>query len=105
MSPCWARDPAQGPPAGLPYRSGRRFFGLLPSPWGYKSCNAPFRGPYAGAVKPSAELAYACLIIAVTRRTFAAPSIRSHERFESLAPLIVTMTLDKRSRRWRKDRH
>jgi len=30
---------------------GRRLFGLLPSPWRCKFCNAPFRGPYAGAVK------------------------------------------------------
>jgi len=35
----------------LSFRAGRRLFGLLPSPWRCKFCNAPFRGPYAGAVK------------------------------------------------------
>jgi adenylate cyclase len=35
----------------LPFRAGRRLFGLLPSPWRCKFCNAPFRGPYAGAVR------------------------------------------------------
>jgi adenylate cyclase len=35
----------------LAYRAGRRMFGLMPSPWRCKFCNAPFKGPYAGAVK------------------------------------------------------
>jgi adenylate cyclase len=29
----------------------RRTFALIPSPWRCKFCNAPFRGPYAGALK------------------------------------------------------
>jgi adenylate cyclase len=32
-------------------RLGRRFFALIPSPWRCKFCNAPFRGPSAGAVR------------------------------------------------------
>jgi adenylate cyclase len=35
----------------LPQRAGRRLFGLMPSPWRCKFCNAPFRGPYAGTMK------------------------------------------------------
>jgi adenylate cyclase len=51
MSPRWAGILIGDHPLGLPYRAGRRVFGLLPSPWRCKFCNAPFRGPYAGAVK------------------------------------------------------
>lgn len=29
----------------------RRMFALIPSPWRCKFCNAPFKGPYAGALK------------------------------------------------------
>src|SRR5919109_5040041 len=29
----------------------RRMFALIPSPWRCKFCNAPFKGPYAGAAK------------------------------------------------------
>ena len=29
----------------------RRTFALIPSPWRCKFCNAPFSGPYAGALK------------------------------------------------------
>jgi adenylate cyclase len=29
----------------------RRMFGLVPSPWCCKFCNAPFSGPYAGRLK------------------------------------------------------
>jgi adenylate cyclase len=32
-------------------RIGRRLFGLMPSPWRCKFCNAPFRGPAAGAFR------------------------------------------------------
>jgi adenylate cyclase len=32
-------------------RLGRRLFALAPSPWRCKFCNAPFRGPYAGAFR------------------------------------------------------
>ena len=35
----------------FPQRAGRRLFGLMPSPWRCKFCNAPFRGPYAGPMK------------------------------------------------------
>lgn len=35
----------------FPFRVGRRLFGLVPSPWRCKFCNAPFRGPGAGAVR------------------------------------------------------
>jgi adenylate cyclase len=34
----------------FPQRAGRRLFGLMPSPWRCKFCNAPFRGPYAGTM-------------------------------------------------------
>jgi class 3 adenylate cyclase len=33
------------------HRIGRRAFGLLPSPWRCKFCNAPFKGPVAGIVR------------------------------------------------------
>jgi adenylate cyclase len=33
------------------HRVGRRAFGLLPSPWRCKFCNAPFNGPAAGIVR------------------------------------------------------
>lgn len=32
-------------------RLGRRLFSLIPSPWRCRFCNAPFRGPYAGAFR------------------------------------------------------
>lgn len=32
-------------------RLGRRLFALIPAPWRCKFCNAPFRGPYAGAFR------------------------------------------------------
>jgi adenylate cyclase len=51
MSARWAGILLGQHPLALPYRAGRRLFGLLPSPWRCKFCNAPFRGPYAGAVK------------------------------------------------------
>jgi adenylate cyclase len=38
-------------PRALAPRLGRRLFGLVPSPWRCKFCNAPFRGPYAGAFR------------------------------------------------------
>jgi adenylate cyclase len=38
-------------PRALAPRVGRRLFGLVPSPWRCKFCNAPFRGPYAGAFR------------------------------------------------------
>jgi adenylate cyclase len=33
------------------HRFGRRAFGLFPSPWRCKFCNAPFKGPGAGVVR------------------------------------------------------
>lgn len=51
MSERWAGILAGEHPLALPFRAGRRLFGLLPSPWRCKFCNAPFRGPYAGAVR------------------------------------------------------
>jgi adenylate cyclase len=33
------------------HRFGRHAFGLLPSPWRCKFCNAPFKGPGAGVVR------------------------------------------------------
>jgi adenylate cyclase len=51
MSARWAGILLGQHPLAFPYRAGRRLFGLLPSPWRCKFCNAPFRGPYAGVVK------------------------------------------------------
>jgi adenylate cyclase len=51
MSARWAGILAGQHSLAFPFRVGRRLFGLLPSPWRCKFCNAPFRGPYAGAVK------------------------------------------------------
>jgi adenylate cyclase len=51
MSPRWAAILLGDHPLAWPYRAGRRIFGLLPSPWRCKFCNAPFRGPYAGAAR------------------------------------------------------
>ena len=46
-------------------RLNRRLFGLFPSPWRCKSCNAPFRGPAAGVFRwvgysPSVKNAAVC---------------------------------------------
>ena len=51
MSERWAGILAGQHAFAFPFRAGRRLFGLLPSPWRCKFCNAPFRGPYAGAVR------------------------------------------------------
>jgi adenylate cyclase len=51
MSERWTGILAGQHSFALPFRAGRRLFGLLPSPWRCKFCNAPFRGPYAGAVR------------------------------------------------------
>jgi adenylate cyclase len=51
MSERWAGILAGQHSLALPFRAGRRLFALLPSPWRCKFCNAPFRGPYAGAVR------------------------------------------------------
>jgi adenylate cyclase len=51
MSERWVGILSGEHPLARPFRVGRRLFALLPSPWRCKFCNAPFRGPYAGAVK------------------------------------------------------
>ena len=51
MSERWAAILSGQHPLAFPFRAGRRLFALLPSPWRCKFCNAPFRGPYAGAVR------------------------------------------------------
>ncbi len=38
-------------PMAIMPRLGRRLFGIIPSPWRCKFCNAPFRGPYAGTFR------------------------------------------------------
>jgi hypothetical protein len=58
MSPRWAGIFIGDHPLGLPNRAARRVFGLLPSPRRCKFCNAPFRGPYAGAVKRTGYARY-----------------------------------------------
>jgi hypothetical protein len=45
MSERWAGILAGQHSLAFPFRAGRRLFGLLPSPWRCKFCNAPFRGP------------------------------------------------------------
>jgi adenylate cyclase len=49
----------------LAVRLNRRLFGLFPSPWRCKSCNAPFRGPASGTFRwigyaPSAKNPAVC---------------------------------------------
>jgi adenylate cyclase len=51
MSERWAGILSGQHPLRFPFRAGRRLFALMPSPWRCKFCNAPFHGPYAGAVK------------------------------------------------------
>lgn len=51
MSARWAGILSGQHSLALPFRAGRWLFALLPSPWRCKFCNAPFRGPYAGAVR------------------------------------------------------
>jgi adenylate cyclase len=51
MSPRWLAILRGESALALPHRAGRRLFALMPSPWRCKFCNAPFRGPYAGAMK------------------------------------------------------
>ncbi|HEY3265014.1 MAG TPA: adenylate/guanylate cyclase domain-containing protein [Actinomycetota bacterium] len=49
MDPRWRAILAGESRLAFGTRAGRRLFGLVPSPWRCKFCNAPFRGPYAGA--------------------------------------------------------
>jgi adenylate cyclase len=51
MSDRWAGILSGQHSLAFAFRAGRRVFGLMPSPWRCKFCNAPFQGPYAGAVK------------------------------------------------------
>lgn len=51
MHPRWRAILAGETPAALAPRLGRRLFALVPGPWRCKFCNAPFRGPYAGAFR------------------------------------------------------
>jgi adenylate cyclase len=51
MEPRWQGILRGETPKALPRRLGRRLFGLIPSPWRCKFCNAPFRGPVAGAFR------------------------------------------------------
>ncbi|MDP9492260.1 MAG: adenylate/guanylate cyclase domain-containing protein [Actinomycetota bacterium] len=51
MSPRWLAILRGESALAFPQRAGRRLFGLMPSPWRCKFCNAPFSGPYAGTMK------------------------------------------------------
>jgi adenylate cyclase len=51
MNPRWQGILRGETPRALAPRLGRRLFGLVPSPWRCKFCNAPFRGPAAGAFR------------------------------------------------------
>jgi adenylate cyclase len=51
MEPRWSGIFRGSTPMALAPRVGRRLYGLLPSPWRCKFCNAPFRGPYAGTFR------------------------------------------------------
>jgi adenylate cyclase len=51
MEPRWSGIFRGETPIALGPRVGRRLYGLIPSPWRCKFCNAPFRGPYAGAFR------------------------------------------------------
>ncbi|HEY8201255.1 MAG TPA: adenylate/guanylate cyclase domain-containing protein [Actinomycetota bacterium] len=51
MDPRWQGILRGETPMALGPRIGRRLFGLMPSPWRCKFCNAPFRGPAAGAFR------------------------------------------------------
>ena len=61
----WERILRGEGPLALAVRLNRRLFGLVPSPWRCKSCNAPFRGPAAGMFRwigysPSAKNPTVC---------------------------------------------
>jgi adenylate cyclase len=51
MSTRWVAILRGESPLALPQRAGRRVFGLMPSAYRCKFCNAPFKGRYAGALK------------------------------------------------------
>jgi adenylate cyclase len=51
MEPRWEAMLRGEHPLAHAHRLGRRAFGLLPSPWRCKFCNAPFKGPAAGVVR------------------------------------------------------
>jgi adenylate cyclase len=51
MGERWRAILAGETPLSFGPRLGRRLFSLIPSPWRCRFCNAPFRGPYAGAFR------------------------------------------------------
>jgi adenylate cyclase len=51
MHPRWEGILRGDSPFARAQRIYRRTFALFPSPWRCKFCNAPFRGPYSGALK------------------------------------------------------
>ena len=51
MHPRWQRILRGESSLAGAQRTYRRMFGLIPSPWRCKFCNAPFSGPYAGTLK------------------------------------------------------
>jgi len=61
----WERILRGEGPLAVVVRLNRRLFGLFPSPWRCKSCNAPFRGPVSGTFRwvgyaPSAKNPAVC---------------------------------------------
>jgi adenylate cyclase len=61
----WERILRGEGPLAVAVRVNRRLFGLFPSPWRCKSCNAPFRGPASGTFRwvgysPSAKNPAVC---------------------------------------------
>jgi hypothetical protein len=51
MHPRWQAILQGDHPLSRAQRMYRRFFSAIPSPWRCRFCNAPFRGPYAGALR------------------------------------------------------
>jgi hypothetical protein len=65
MHPRWEGILKGEHPAARAQRMYRRLFGVIPSPWRCKFCNAPFKGPYAGTLRwlgysPSAKNSSIC---------------------------------------------
>ena len=61
----WERILRGEGPLAIAVRLNRRLFGLFPSPWRCKSCNAPFKGPASGTFRwvgysPSAKNPAVC---------------------------------------------
>ena len=51
MHPRWQAILQGDHPFSRAQRMYRRMFAIIPSRWRCKFCNAPFRGPYAGALR------------------------------------------------------